>query len=258
MQPIHFFKMVLEVSDIDRSERFYRDDLGLQLLGRDLWPDEGHTSTFQTADGAHLVLVAVPQVTPDGPAVHRNFMVSRDDYFQIHGRLKERGWLRPNYMTEMGLRGEDEITCSFYDPDRHRLQLTAWRGEYVIPPARRGKIVAGRIDDFALGSVTHVREGKFYLVRTVEGVLALSEVCTHRQCNVQYQQEQWQFVCPCHHRRFTRKGEPAAFRPDVLPLHTYPIELVDGQIVVDTDTSIARTPEEAGRMIAVPSPVATR
>jgi nitrite reductase/ring-hydroxylating ferredoxin subunit/extradiol dioxygenase family protein len=250
--PLHFLKMLLEVSDLDKSETFYREDLGLQFTGRDLWPDEGQTSTFQTGDGSFVVLRRVDDVKRDGPGVHRNFMVPEEDYYRIHGRLKERGWLRPNYMTEMGLRGEDEVTCSFFDPDRHRLQLTAWRGEYTLPAAKKGKVTAGRLDDFPVGSVTHIREGKFYLVRKPEGVLALSEVCTHRQCNVQWQQLRWQFICPCHHRRFSREGDALGFPPDVAPLHSYGVEIVDGKIVVDTDTSIARTPEEVDRLVPVP------
>jgi len=252
MPPVHFFKMVLEVTNVDAAQRFYRDDLGLQAVGRDLWPDDGHTATLQTSDGSFVVLTEQGRVPPDGPGVHRNFMVPEEDYHHIHDRLKEGGWLRPNYMTEMGLRGEDEVTCSFYDPDRHRLQLTAWRGEYTLPAAKKGKIVAGRPEDFPVGSVTHFKEGKFYLVRTEAGVLALSQVCTHRQCNVGWQPERWQFLCPCHHRRFTRDGSPATFEPDVPPLHVYAIELIDGQIVVDTDASIPRSEDEAERMVPVP------
>ena len=252
MQPVHFFKMMLEVTNLDTSERFYRDDLGLQAVGRDLWPDDGHTATFQTADGSFVVLTEKDRVPPDGPGVHRNFMVPPADYDRIFDRLQEGRWLRPNYMTEMGLRGDDEVTCSFFDPDRHRLQLTAWRGEYHLPAAKKGKIVAGRPEDFPVGSVTHFANGKFYLVRTEEGVLALSQICTHRQGNVGWQAPRWQFVCPCHNRRYTRLGSPAAFEPDVPPLHAYAIEFADGRIVVDTDTSIARSEEEVNRVVPIP------
>jgi len=251
---LHFFKMLLEVSDLDRSERFYRDDLGLEPVGRDLWPDEvGPNTTFRTADGAYVVLVQVPEVRPDGPAQHRNFMLPEPDYYRVYERLRERGWLRPNYRTEMGVRSVGEVTCSLYDPDRHRLQLTAWRQPYAVPAAGRGKIVAGRIEDFAIGSVTHNREGKFFLVRNAAGFLALNEICTHLQCNVTYQPEHYQYYCYCHNRRFSREGRQIAVDVDVPPLHAYAIELVDGHVVVDTDRTIPRTEAEVDRMVPAPS-----
>jgi Rieske Fe-S protein len=251
---LHFFKLLLEVSDLERSERFYRDDLGLEPIGRDLWPDDPPNTTFRTADGGHVVLVEVPEVRPDGPAQHRNFMLPEADYHTVFARLKERGWLRPNYRTEMGVRSVGEVTCSLFDPDRHRLQLTAWRPPYQVPAAGRGKIVAGRIEDFAIGSVTRIPTGKFFLVRTTAGFQALNEVCTHLQCNVVYQPEHYQYYCFCHNRRFARNGEQIAVQVDVPPLHTYGIEFVDGQVIVDTDRSIPRQEDEVDQMVPAPSP----
>jgi len=242
----HWFKMLLEVSDIDQSERFYRDDLGLKPVGRDLWPDDPTpNTTFQTADEGYVVLVQVPRVKPDGPAQHRNFMLPLEDYNRVFERVKERGWLRPNYRTEMGVRSVGEVTCSLFDPDRHRLQLTAWRDPYEVPASNRGKVVAGRIDEFEVGAVTFNQQGRFYLVRTAEGFLALNQVCTHLQCNVTYQPEHYQFYCYCHNRRFNRTGRQLAVHVDVDPLHKYAVELVDGQVVVDTDRSIRRSEQEA-------------
>lgn len=254
--PTHFFKLMLEVSDLERSEQFYRDDLGLEPLGRDLWPDDGPTSTFRTADGAYVVLVQVENVRADGPAQHRNFMLPQDDYQRVFQRVKERGWLRPNYRTEMGMRSIGEVTCSLYDPDHHRLQLTAWLEPHVVPPSKRGKVVAGRISDFAPGSVTYIRDGKFYLVRLPNGVLALNEVCTHMHGILAYQPEHHQFYCHCHNRRFTRTGTQFAIKTDVAPLYAYPIEFVDGHIVVDTDVAVARTEVEADKVVSVPDAAA--
>lgn len=254
-RPIHFYKLLLEVSDLDRSERFYRDDLGLEFVGRDLWPGDPPSSTFRTADGAYVELVQVEMVRPDGAGVHRNFMLPEDDYWVVYKRVKERGWERPNYRTEMGVRSATEVTCSIYDPDRHRLQLTAWRNEYSVPAAKKGKIAAGRIEDFPIGSVTRNRDGRFFIVRTADGIIALNEVCTHLQCILTYQPEHYQFYCYCHNRRFKRNGEQAAIVVDVPPLHRYAIELVDGQLVVDTDTSMPCPPEDVDRMVAIPQPV---
>ena len=44
MQPVHFFKMMLEVTDVDASERFYRDDLGPQTPESRFSPRSGKCS----------------------------------------------------------------------------------------------------------------------------------------------------------------------------------------------------------------------
>ena len=100
-------------------------------------------------------------------------MLPEEDYWVAYQRLKERGWERQNYRTEMGVRSATEVTCSVFDPDRHRIQLTAWRNPYQAPAAGRGKIMAGRIEDFPIGSMTHVREGGFFVWRTAAGIQAL-------------------------------------------------------------------------------------
>jgi Rieske Fe-S protein len=147
-----------------------------------------------------------------------------------------------------------EVSTYFNDPDGHRLQITAYEpSAFEAPASKRGKIVAGRIQDFPVGSITHNKEGKFFIVRLQEGILALSEVCTHMQCNVIYQPEHYRFYCGCHYNRFTRKGEHLGHIAGTPPLRTYNVEFVDGQVVVDTDTSRYRGPDEADRMVPVPS-----
>jgi Rieske Fe-S protein len=86
-------------------------------------------------------------------------------------------------------------------------------------------------------------------------VLALNQTCTHRQCTISYQPAHYRFYCGCHDNRFTRTGAHLGHSEGVPPLHQYRIEFVDGQIVVDTDTSLPRTPEEAGRLVPIPGGV---
>lgn len=252
MSQPHFQHVVFEVADLDRSERFYGGVIGLESAGRDLWPEEGPSATFNTARGQYVVLVQVPEVKPDGIGVHTNFMLSTEDYSTVHERLEAEGCYIPDLRAD--LRPVGELSDNFTDPDGHLLQITAISEEaFQVPASKRGKVVAGRIDDFAVGSVTHNREGKFYLVRTVEGMLALNEVCTHRRCNVVYQPEHYRFFCPCHYNKFTRTGEHLGHTPGTPPLYVYSIELLDGQIVVDTDTTIARSSQDAERMVGVAS-----
>lgn len=250
----HFHHVVLEVSDLDRSEQFYRDTLELAPAGRGLWPDPYPNAAFRTGRGQYVVLVQVPEPKPDGPGVHTNFLLAPERYHVIYDRLKEQERLVVDHRAEQ--RSVGEVSTYFNDPDGRRLQMTAFSPEaFTIPAAGRGKIVAGRLDDFPMGSVTYNADGQFYLVHLQDGILAISEVCTHRQCKVTYQSEHYRFYCPCHYRKYTRAGVQIAVKQDTPPLHTYPIAFVDGQIVVDTDTSVARTEDEADRLVPLPAGV---
>ena len=48
--------------------------------------------------------------------------------------------------------------------------------------------------------------GRFYLVNTDRGVLALDKVCTHLDCLVAWDDQAAHFVCPCHGSRFAVDG----------------------------------------------------
>src|SRR5262245_56860172 len=56
----------------------------------------------------------------------------------------------------------------------------------LTPGAGRGLFTVGPLEQFPVGSVTHVRQGRFLLVRQPTGVLALSDECTHQKCTVDY------------------------------------------------------------------------
>lgn len=87
-----------------------------------------------------------------------------------------------------------------------------------------------------------VREGeaKFFqhsgsaavLVRKHGGTLiALSAVCTHMGCVVQWQKDREEFLCPCHGGRFSAEGMVIA-GPPPKPLQTLPVAVVNGSITV--------------------------
>jgi len=239
----HFHHVVFDVSDLERSRRFYRDVLGLEAVPDELWPAEGSASraVFKTDIGQYVVLVPAAEVQPDGPGGHTNFMLAPEHYPVVYERLEREGCLVADHLAEQGRRSIGVLSTYFDDPDGRRLQITAYTEEaFELPAARRGKVVAGRLDEIPVGSVIHNQDGKFFLVRLQDQILALNQVCTHQQCNVTYQPEHYRFWCPCHNRKFTRTGEQIAITPDVPPLQVYSVEVQDGQIVVDTDLSIAR------------------
>jgi Rieske Fe-S protein len=238
---------MLEVSDLERSEQFYEEGIGLEALGRDLWPEDGPNTTFTTAGGQYVVLLQVDQVRPDGPGVHTNFIAPPEDYPAIYDRLGQLSCLVVDHRDAQ--RSVGEVSTYFTDPDGHRLQVTAYTEDaFRVPAAGRGKVVAGRVEDFPPGSVTHHKEGKFFLVHIPEGILALNEICTHQHCIVTYQPEHYRFYCACHYNRFTRTGEHLGHIAGTPPLHAYAVELVDGQIVVDTDRTIPRTVEDTASL----------
>jgi len=94
-----------------------------------------------------------------------------------------------------------------------------------------GKFVVGKVEDFADGSVTLNRDGKFFLVRLGNEFKALYQVCTHLGCLVRQTPDG--FACPCHGSRFARDGTLTR-SPAPRDMDTFAVEIVDGNVVVDT------------------------
>lgn len=78
---------------------------------------------------------------------------------------------------------------------------------------------------------TDVTLGACWLVRDGEGVRALSTVCPHAGCAVDWDERARQFVCPCHDSRFGAGGERVS-GPSPRPLDALDVELRDGRVRV--------------------------
>ena len=103
-----------------------------------------------------------------------------------------------------------------------------------------GKIIAGRPKEFKPNTVSLVQQGHFYISCLKDGTyLALWTRCTHLGCTVPWRADEKQFHCPCHSSLFNTKGEVIG-GPAPRPLDLFPIELVDGNLVVDTSSPISR------------------
>jgi len=119
------------------------------------------------------------------------------------------------------------------------LLLAQWAGTFLSffwpknVGAFGGKITVGRVEDFPVGSVTRVREGRFFLVHLPEGFVALYWKCPHLGCTVPWEPAEDRFHCPCHGSIYLRNGERVA-GPAPRPLDLMAIEVVNGKIVVDT------------------------
>ncbi len=115
---------------------------------------------------------------------------------------------------------------------------------YLQPRLAEGEfgsvITVGAVDDFPAGSVTHITNGRLYLVRLDDGgFMALYHRCTHLGCTVPWDQAANQFICPCHNSQFDMAGE-VLNPPAPRPLDLFPVAFVDGNVVVDTGNPTTR------------------
>ncbi len=121
----------------------------------------------------------------------------------------------------------------------------------IRPGAFGGKVVAGQVEEFQPGTVSHIPKGRFYISRLEDGgMLAMWHRCTHLGCTVPWREDEGQFHCPCHSSLFNTKGEVIG-GPAPRPLDLFPIEIVDRHVIVDTGNPIARAtfdPSQATRV----------
>jgi len=110
----------------------------------------------------------------------------------------------------------------------------------VEPGGFGSKVVAGQVNEFQPGTVSHVPRGRFFISRLEDGgLLALWHRCTHLGCTVPWRQDEGQFHCPCHSSLYNTRGEVIG-GPAPRPLDLFPIEIAEGQVVVDTSRPIER------------------
>lgn len=98
-----------------------------------------------------------------------------------------------------------------------------------------GSVVrAGSLDDFPVGSVTRVRDGRFYIARLSENeLIALYWKCPHLGCTVPFKESDDRFVCPCHGSEYEKTGQNVA-GPAPRPMDYMPIEIRGRDVYVDT------------------------
>jgi cytochrome b6-f complex iron-sulfur subunit len=110
-----------------------------------------------------------------------------------------------------------------------------WMAQGVLFPAASTETrpVEIPLADLPVGAARQISyEGKPALVqRTADGITALSMVCTHLGCLVQWQEARQQFYCPCHDGRFDRGGDVLS-GPPPLPLERLPVKVLADRVVV--------------------------
>jgi cytochrome b6-f complex iron-sulfur subunit len=116
--------------------------------------------------------------------------------------------------------------------------------KFVKPRSEPGAfgdvVLAGQVEEFEPGTVSQVQQGRCYISRLADGgFLALWQRCTHLGCTVPWREDEGRFNCPCHSSIFTTTGEVVS-GPAPRPLDLFPIEIVDGEILVNTSQPITR------------------
>lgn len=124
---------------------------------------------------------------------------------------------------------------------------------YLQPRLAEGEfgslITVGKVDDFPLNSVTHIPNGRFYIVRTPEGgFLAVYQRCTHLGCSVPWDSTTQKFICPCHNSQFDMQGS-VENPPAPRALDLFPVIIEDSAVKVDTGTILQRQSFETSQVV---------
>ncbi|MEA2640092.1 MAG: cytochrome b6-f complex iron-sulfur subunit [Chloroflexota bacterium] len=242
-----FSHIVFGVSDLDRSEAWYRDVLATDLLGRDLTAEPAPHTVLRMNTGQLIILVENPTFQrPPHTNIHQGFMLTPSQYRRAYERLRSLGYEAGD--THEGSRPFDEYSIDVLDPDGHRLQL-----QTLDPDADQvvsqgvGVVDCGPAARYHVGQVVLFDQGKFFLVRLGDGFLALSRWCTHMNGQVVYQKEHWHFACPNHDATFDRCGLPEPYPGNHagVPLRLHPVSFDPaGHVLVDTNRTVNRSSYE--------------
>jgi len=103
------------------------------------------------------------------------------------------------------------------------------------PPSR---FRAGTPDLYPIDSVTYIPEQQVYILRSQQGLWALSAVCTHLGCITQWKPDANMIACPCHGSKFRRTGTKIE-GPAPRPLPRLSLTLTaDGELQVDKSETV--------------------
>ena len=120
-------------------------------------------------------------------------------------------------------------------------------------PRRKGPkaetvFIAGKVSDFKVSQITPFRKERTFILRTEQGFLAISAVCTHLHCIVNWNEMHKKFECPCHGAKFNEFGEVLE-GPPPRPLDLYKLQIAAGNLVVDTVSPIERNKFDPSQLV---------
>ena len=168
----------------------------------------------------------------------------------------------------MGNKMDDKTPVEKKPISRRRLIAYAWIGAAAIVigelifgtfaflwPRRKGTkvetvFIVGKVTDFKVGEVIPFRKERTFILRTEGGFLAMSAICPHLRCIVNWNEVLKKFECPCHCVKFNRNGEVLE-GPPPRPLDLYKLQIVAGNVVVDRVSPIERRKFESSQVIKI-------
>ena len=140
---------------------------------------------------------------------------------QPNGEVSRRDFLNEIAFSALGVAGVGSavVTYRYLSPN-----------VLFEPPT---KFRAGSPELYPVNSVTFLPEQQVYVVRTSDGIYAVSAVCTHLGCVTQWKPDSDQIACPCHGSKFKPDGTKIE-GPAPRPLPHFLITLtLDGELQVD-------------------------
>lgn len=119
-------------------------------------------------------------------------------------------------------------------------ELLGYKGFFypkvLFEPSPRFSV--GEPKAFPENSVTTLKARKLFVVRDGNSFKAISVVCQHLGCAVEFSKEKNIFECPCHGSKYYRNGVNFA-GPAPRPLDHFEVVLDDaGKLVVDTSKKV--------------------
>jgi cytochrome b6-f complex iron-sulfur subunit len=107
----------------------------------------------------------------------------------------------------------------------------------LYEPSRRFK--AGRPGDYPDDTVTFIEEVRLFIVRKGNTYRAVSAICPHLGCTVNFIPGKLPFVCPCHGSHFNSNGAVVS-GPSPRGLTWYAVTLSkDGRLVINMDLAVS-------------------
>jgi catechol 2,3-dioxygenase-like lactoylglutathione lyase family enzyme/nitrite reductase/ring-hydroxylating ferredoxin subunit len=252
-----FSHLVVGVTDLDGSEAWYRDVLGLDVLGRDLTGEERPHSVVATNSGQLFILVENKETykRPERTGRHQALLVTPNAYIRAYERLQAMGYDIAD--THEGHRALGNYSIDIQDPDGHRYQIQTYGPEaHEFQYSGAGIMDCGPAERFKVGDVRPFKTGNFHLVRLREGFVAISRWCTHMNGIVVYQKPHWHFYCPMHDATYDCRGIPSPYPGNRAggPLRVHPITFSDeGHVLVNTDEAIERDAWDKSQAVRAPA-----
>ena len=251
-----FSHLTVEVTDLDRSEKFYQEVFGLDPIGRDLVNEGRPNSLLGMNTRQRVLLVEVESVTPFRPnssSIHHAWFLTPEQFDRAMERLQAMGF--DTNESRKDFRAVGERSIDVFDPDGHRYQIQAYGPEAkAVMKEEVGEVACGNVRDYPVGAVKPFMKGRFFLVRLEGGFHALSRWCTHMNGLLAWQQEHWQFYCPMHAATYNRKGECTSLTRELPPMRAHPVTIsADGSIIVRPGEVIEREKFDPAQL-ACPAP----